>query len=153
MRPALCMLSAIFLLPGIAGGAPKPHVVSFGKWTTVKWFVGPGQDKPLDLRIRALYVDRRLKEFTLGTPHDVTDRLIVVLESCLVSRLHCLLRGLGRWQESLCDGGTTRTSQTNPKKRLWETRPLMTCRIRLVPRPVGNASRCASPSLHHWIRN
>jgi hypothetical protein len=78
MRPALCMLSAIFLLPGIAGGAPKPHVVSFGKWTTVKWFVGPGQDKPLDLRIRALYVDRRLKEFTLGTPHDVTDRLIVV---------------------------------------------------------------------------
>ena len=78
MRPALCMLSAIFLLPGIAGGVPKPHVVSFGKWTTVKWFVGPGQDKPLDLRIRALYVDRRLKEFTLGTPHDVTDRLIVV---------------------------------------------------------------------------
>ena len=72
------MLSAIFLLPGIAGGAPKPHVVSFGKWTTVKWFVGPGQDKPLDLRIRALYVARRLKEFTLGTPHDVTDRLIVV---------------------------------------------------------------------------
>ena len=72
------MLSAIFLLPGIAGGAPKPHVVSFGKWTTVKWFVGPGQDKPLDLRIRALYVDRRLKEFTLGTPHDVTDGLIVV---------------------------------------------------------------------------
>jgi hypothetical protein len=60
------MLSAIFLLPGIAGGAPKPHVVSFGKWTTVKWFVGPGQDKSLDLRIRALYVDRRLKEFTLG---------------------------------------------------------------------------------------
>ena len=72
------MLSAIFLLPGIAGGAPKPHVVSFGKWTTVKWFVSPGQDKSLDLRIRALYVDRRLKEFTLGTPHDVTDRLIVV---------------------------------------------------------------------------
>lgn len=78
MRPALCVLSAILLLPEIAGGAPKPHVVSFGKWTAVKWFVGPGQDKPLDLRVRALYVDSRLKEFTLGTPHDVTDRLIVV---------------------------------------------------------------------------
>ena len=36
------------------------------------------QDKPLDLKVRALYVDSRLKEFTLGTPHDVTDRLIVV---------------------------------------------------------------------------
>ena len=78
MRPSLRGLLAIFLLPGIASGAPKPHVLGFGKWTTVKWFVGPGQDKPLDLRIRALYVDRRLKEFTLGTPHDVTDRLMVV---------------------------------------------------------------------------
>jgi hypothetical protein len=78
MRPSLRRLLAIFLLPGIASGAPKPHVVSFGKWTTVKWFAGPDQDKPLDLKIRALYIDSRLKEFTLGTPHDVTDRLIVV---------------------------------------------------------------------------
>jgi hypothetical protein len=78
MRPSLRGLLAIFMLPGIASGAPKPHVVSFGKWTTVKWFVGPDQDKPLDLKIRALYIDSRLKEFTLGTPHDVTDRLIVV---------------------------------------------------------------------------
>jgi hypothetical protein len=78
MRPSLRGLLAIFLLPGIASGAPKPHVVSFGKWTTVKWFAGPDQDKPLDLKIRALYIDSRLKEFTLGTPHDVTDRLIVV---------------------------------------------------------------------------
>ena len=78
MRSPLCLLLAIFLLPRIATGAPKPHFVSFGKWTTVKWFVGPGQDKPLDLKIRALYIDGRLKEFTLGSPHDVTDRLIVV---------------------------------------------------------------------------
>ncbi len=78
MRSALFVLLAIFLLPRTAGGAPKPHVLSFGKWTTVKWFVGVNQDKPLDLKVRALYVDSRLKEFTLGTPHDVTDRLIVV---------------------------------------------------------------------------
>ena len=78
MRPALFLLLAIFLLPPGLNGAPKSHVLSFGKWSTVKWFAGPGQDKPLDLKIRALYVDGRLKEFTLGTPHDVTDRLIVV---------------------------------------------------------------------------
>jgi len=78
MRPLSCTLLVICLLPGIASGAPKPHVLSFGKWSTVKWFIGPSQDKPLDLKIRALYVDGRLKEFTLGTPHDVTDRLLVV---------------------------------------------------------------------------
>src|SRR5437879_9646437 len=78
MRSVLFVLLAIFLLPRIAGGAPKPHVLSFGRWATVKWFVGAGQDKPLDLKVRALYLDSRLKEFTLGTPHDVTDRLIVV---------------------------------------------------------------------------
>ena len=78
MRPPFCILLVICLLPGIASGAPKPHVLSFGKWTTVKWFIGPAQDKPLDLKIRALYVDGRLKEFTLGIPHDVTDRLLVV---------------------------------------------------------------------------
>jgi hypothetical protein len=56
----------------------KPHVISFGKLTAVKWLVGPNEDKGLDLKIRALYVDARLKEFTLGSPHDVTDRLFVV---------------------------------------------------------------------------
>jgi hypothetical protein len=78
MRSVLCVLLVIYLLPGVARGTPKTHVLSFGKWTTVKWFVGPGENKPLDLKIRALYVDSRLKEFTLGVPHDVTDRLIVV---------------------------------------------------------------------------
>jgi hypothetical protein len=78
MRSVLCILLAVCVLPGIARGVTKPHVVSFGKWTTVKWFVGAEQDKPIDLKVRALYVDSRLKEFTLGIPHDVTDRLIVV---------------------------------------------------------------------------
>jgi hypothetical protein len=56
---------------------PKPHVISFGKWTVGKWYVGP-QGKALDVKIRALYVDTRLKEFTTGMPHEVTDRLFVV---------------------------------------------------------------------------
>ena len=78
MRHPLYVLLGYLLLATTALGAPKPHVVSFGKWTAVKWFVGPGEDKVIDLKVRALYVDSRLKEFTLGAPHDVTDRLFVV---------------------------------------------------------------------------
>ena len=59
-------------------GVPKPHVVSFGKWTPGKWYVGAPNAKPVDLKIRALYVDTRLKEYTMGLPHEVTDRLFVV---------------------------------------------------------------------------
>lgn len=57
---------------------PKPHVISFGKWTSVKWMVGSAADKPVEIKIRALFVDTRLKEYTTGLPHDVTDRLFVV---------------------------------------------------------------------------
>jgi hypothetical protein len=46
---------------------PKPHVISFGKWTAAKWYVGP-QAQPLDVKIRALCVDTRLKEYTTGPP-------------------------------------------------------------------------------------
>lgn len=61
-----------------AAAASKPHVIAFGKVTAVKWLVGPAEDKALDLKVRALYVDTRLKEFTLGAPHEITDRLFVV---------------------------------------------------------------------------
>ena len=61
-----------------ATAVPKPHVISFGKWTAAKWFVGSADNKAVDLKTRALYVDTRLKEFTTGPAHDVTDRLFVV---------------------------------------------------------------------------
>jgi len=85
MRTALRfgILSALVLvvLAAIASSAPaKTHVITFGKWTTVSWFPGAGrdQDKPLMLKMRALLVDGRAKEYVLGLPHDVTDRLFVV---------------------------------------------------------------------------
>ena len=68
----------LVLFTGPAQGATKPHVVSFGKWTSIKWCVGADEGKCLDLKVRALYVDSRVKEFTLGTPHDITERLFVV---------------------------------------------------------------------------
>ena len=63
-----------------AGAAPKIHVITFGKWTSAQWFAGNGgeDDKPLTLKIRALLVDARVKEYVLGSPHEVTERLFVV---------------------------------------------------------------------------
>lgn len=79
MRMRLTLtISLLLLLLTTAHAAPKPHVISFGKWTTVKWFAGPDEGQPLDLKVRPLYIDGRLKEFALGIPHDVTDRLFVV---------------------------------------------------------------------------
>jgi hypothetical protein len=66
------------LLVAAAAAASKPHVVSFGKWTTVKWYSGADENTPLELKIRPLYVDGRSKEFTQGLPHEVTDRVFVV---------------------------------------------------------------------------
>lgn len=67
-----------FLLWAAAVAVPKPHVTPFVEWASAKWYVGPAEGKPLDIKIRALYVDTRLKEYTTGAPHDVTDRLFVV---------------------------------------------------------------------------
>ncbi len=78
MAHRLQRLLSLVLLANSALAAPKPHIVSFGKWTPVKWFVGQDESQTLDLKVRALYVDGRLKEFTLGLPHDITERLFVV---------------------------------------------------------------------------
>ncbi len=62
-----------------AHSASKPHVIAFGKWTSVPWSPGGTTDeKPLVLKVRPLLVDTRTKEFTVGPAHDVTDRLFVV---------------------------------------------------------------------------
>jgi hypothetical protein len=58
--------------------AANPHVITFGKPLPVKLFLGPNQDKTVDLKIRSLYVDGKLKEFTTGEAHDITDRLFAV---------------------------------------------------------------------------
>jgi len=85
------------MLLAFAWAAPKPHVVSFGKWMTVKWSAGANDDTPLELKIRLLYVDGRSKEFTLGSPHEVSDRLFVVRRTF---RLNDALpeENIPRWQ-------------------------------------------------------
>jgi hypothetical protein len=78
MRIARGLLVCLLLLGRIAVAAPKPHVVAFGKWTTIKWMVGEDEHTVIDLKVRALLVDGQTKEFVTGAPHDVTDRTFVV---------------------------------------------------------------------------
>jgi hypothetical protein len=67
------------LLTAAAGAPAKVHVIGFGKWMPVQWVRGSAAgDKGLTIKIRALVVDGRVKEYTLGAPHEVTDRLFVV---------------------------------------------------------------------------
>jgi hypothetical protein len=66
------------VLADAAWAATKPHVITFGKWTTVPLFVGPEEKQKIEIKIRPLLIDARVKEFTLGEPHDVTDRLLVI---------------------------------------------------------------------------
>jgi hypothetical protein len=83
-RNSVVALLCCIVLPTSAGAAPvKVHVITFGKWMAVPWVTGFGtddrkNDKPLTMKIRALVVDGRVKEYTLGAPHEVTDRLFVV---------------------------------------------------------------------------
>ena len=113
------LYSVSLLWASVAAAVPKPHVITFGKWTPVKWLVGPAESKPLDLKIRGLYVDTRLKEYPTGAPHEVTDRLLVVRR---VFRLNDTLPDENgptpRWQWErggwlLVDRLTGRVSQIN----------------------------------------
>lgn len=72
-----CFIFAL-LLSSIAWAAPKPHTVTLGKWTTVKWMIGPNEDQPIDLKVRPLLVDGHVKEYTVGPSHDITERVFVI---------------------------------------------------------------------------
>jgi hypothetical protein len=79
-KPDSRFLPLLILLLAIpASGVAKIHVITFGKWSSVPWFSGNGQEeKPVAIKIRALIVDGRVKEYVLATPHEITERLFVV---------------------------------------------------------------------------
>ncbi len=75
--PPRLLLPALLLLGITAGAATaKQHVIVFGKPLPVKLFTAPEKSVPME--VRSLYVDGKLREFTVGEQHDVTDRLFVV---------------------------------------------------------------------------
>jgi hypothetical protein len=77
MRSFVLITLCFFFAMATARAASKPHVIAFGKWTAVK-SSSVDQGRPDELKARPLYLDGRLKEFTFGSPHDVTEQLFVV---------------------------------------------------------------------------
>jgi hypothetical protein len=72
------VLVLLVILDVAAGAVSKPHVVSLGKPLPVKLFIGPAETRTMDVAVSPLFVDAKLKEFTTGKSHDVTDRQFVV---------------------------------------------------------------------------
>ena len=72
--------SLLILMQGSVVAAAKPHIITFGKWTTVQWSPSATatDDKPLTMKVRPLLIDAHVREFTLGPTHEITDRLFVV---------------------------------------------------------------------------
>ena len=71
-------LVVLVLLNIAAVAVSKPHVISFGKPQPAKLLVGASESKTLDITVAPLFVDTKLKEYTTGKQHDVTDRQFVV---------------------------------------------------------------------------
>ncbi len=111
------MLFVVALLTSVAGAAARVHVITFGKWTAVQWFPGGVDDRPLPVKIRALVVDGRVKEYVLGAPHEVTDRLFVARRMFRVNDSLPVDSGLHwQWQRGgwlLVDRVTGRVSAIN----------------------------------------
>ena len=93
----VCVLCA-FLFSSALFAAPKPHSVYFGRWTTVKYVPEDGQSKSVDIKVRALIVDGRTKEFTTGTAHDITERVFVVQRAYRLNDLLPQETGTPRWR-------------------------------------------------------
>jgi hypothetical protein len=118
LRKALRTLTLLCLFWTECAAVPKPHVIVFGKSIAAKWPNATGQ-KLLDLKVRPLYVDTRLKEYTIGNPHELTDRLFVVRRAFRVNdSLPSDNTAAVRWQWQrggwlLVDRLTGRVSQLN----------------------------------------
>lgn len=89
--PLLLLMAVVLLFDLRAHASVKIHTVAFGKWMTVQLSSEADSatklsaekeagvnEKLVSLKVRSLVVDGRTKEFTVGTPHDVTDRIFVV---------------------------------------------------------------------------
>lgn len=75
MRPAyFCVV--VLLLFGSGFAAPRAHTVVLGKWRAVQVRSDSGEGQ--EVKVRELIIDERIREYTTGPAHEITDRLFVV---------------------------------------------------------------------------
>lgn len=77
-RRRILVATILLLACGTATLAARSHAIAFGPWLHVHLFVGPDANRVQEIQIRSLNVDGKSREFTIGMPHDVTDRIFVV---------------------------------------------------------------------------
>jgi hypothetical protein len=82
INAALWGLALVFSSPGLLFAAAKAHIVALGAAKKVPYTVagdpaGAAPDEK-ELRVRPLVIDARVKEWTTGESHDVTDRSFAV---------------------------------------------------------------------------
>lgn len=78
MRKSLSFALTCILVSSWAHADPRAHIVSFGKWQEVEWLAGSGEKKPVTMKVRPLYVDGKHREYTIGQPHEVTEKSFVI---------------------------------------------------------------------------
>src|SRR5580704_9960714 len=76
------LVALALFLPATAWCVPKPHVVALGAprrepYSALSDPAGARKDET-ELRVRPLVVDGKVKEWTTGEAHDVTDRSFAV---------------------------------------------------------------------------
>lgn len=76
MWPCCRRILMIIAFATAAFAAPRQHTVALGRWRAVNAVNDDGHKQ--QVRVRPLFVDGRLREYTAGSPHDVTDRIFVV---------------------------------------------------------------------------
>lgn len=78
LRSTLLVLLVLTPLAAMAASKPKVHILSFGKIIPVRLYLGPDEEHSMPMKVRALYVDTKLKDYVTGPAHEVTERLFVV---------------------------------------------------------------------------
>ena len=82
-RLALCVFLSLAALPLFAAAKPKVHTVTLGAARRVPYTQPDAtpdtrNDETSSLKVRALFVDEKQKEWTTGDSHDVTDRSFTI---------------------------------------------------------------------------
>src|SRR5215472_15871212 len=78
MRYTNLVFTLLIMFVISAGAASKPHVISLGKPMPVKLLLGPSEEHSVNITVRPLYLDTKLKEYTTGPAHDITDRVFEI---------------------------------------------------------------------------
>jgi hypothetical protein len=70
------ILVFLAVLAAGARAAPRQHTILLGRWRSVEFRSESGT--VLQARVRELIIDGRVREYTSGAPHEVTEHLFVV---------------------------------------------------------------------------